>query len=191
MSLRPYLFFAAFLACASAGHAVRPAPAAAAPEPKKDAPAKIELPQSTEPVPPYELKNRSTFANVTEASRVPFWPIGWVRHAKGQMAQVPEEPKMTLEAKNFKVTSILVGSGTMASLVIINGRTYSEGEFLRTPRTSSTTSTAPMPPVKIRVQKISDGAVTLQSGTQTLVVPLTRPELGARRPEELLNDKDR
>ncbi len=187
MSPRPYFIFAAVLTCASAAHAVRqPAGAAATPEPKQGAPGRVELPKSTEPVPPYELKNRSTFTNVTEATRAPFWPIGWVRHAKGsQVVQAPEEPKMTLEARNFKITSILVGSGTTASLAIINGRTYSEGEFLRTPRNALS------PVVKIRVLKISDGNITLQSGGQTLVVPLTRPELGARRPEELLDDKDR
>lgn len=182
MSPRPYFFFAAFLACASAGHAVRPVPAT--PAPKAEA---TPAPKSTEPVPPYELKNRSTFAGVTDATRAPFWPIGWAKHPKGSVVQAPveEAPKVTLDAKSFKVTSILVGSGSTASLAVINGRAYGEGEFLRTPRG------APAPVARIRVQRIVDGNVTLISGTQTLTVPLTRPELNARKPDELLEDKDR
>lgn len=193
MSSRPYFFFAAFLTWATAVHAVRPAPAA--PAPAADA-ATPQAPKPTEPVPPYVLKNRSTFPNVTDTSRAPFWPIGWVKHAKGGPAQAPveEAPKFTLDAKSFKLTSILVGSGTTASLAVINGRAYGEGEFIRMPKTAgaaSSTSAPSAPPIRIRVQRIAVGGVTLQSGTQTVVVPLTHPELGARKPEELLDDKDR
>jgi hypothetical protein len=186
MSLRyPSLAVAALLACNSAVHAVRPA-ASAAPEPapKADPNAKLELPKSNEPVPPYDLKNRSTFANAVNVTRAPFWPIGYVKHAKSgaPVAAQPVETKVTLDAKSFKVTSILLGSGTTPSLGVINGRAYSEGEFIRMPKTPGT------PSPRIRVQRITDGSVILQNGDQTLVVGLQRPELSSPKPETLLNE---
>jgi len=187
MSPRTYLFFAAFLSCASAVHAVRPPPST--PAPKADAAAKTATtPKSTEPAPPYVLKNRSTFSNVTDATRAPFWPIGWVKRQKGgsvAQAAVEEAPKFTLDSKSFRITSILVGSGTTASLAVINGRAYGEGEFVRMPHAPGT------PPMRIRVKRISDGNVVLEYGAQTVVATLQHPELGARKPEELLEDKDR
>ena len=196
MSLRyPSLVAAILLAGTSAVHAVRQAPAAA-PEPAKD--AKPALPKNNEPVPPYELKNRSSFSNSAEASRAPFWPIGWVKRSKASTTAAVqpqvEAPKVTLDAKSFKVTSILLGSGTTPSLAVINGRAYSEGEFIRAPRTPGATG-APVAPsapsARVRVQHIADGTVILQNGEQTLTVPLTRPQLSNPKPEILLNDQDR
>jgi hypothetical protein len=136
--------------------------------------------------PPYELKNKSVFTVPTEAQRAPFWPIGWVKR-KGVVAAAPQvqAPKVTLDEKSFRLTSVLLGSGTTPSLAVINQRAYSEGEFLRTPKTPGT------PQVRIRVQRINDGSVVLQNGDQTLVVQLQRPELMARRPDEQLLDPDR
>ena len=187
MSLRfPSLVAATLLACASAVHAVRPAPSAA-PEPPPKTEGKLELPKSNEPVPPYELKNRSTFANAVNVMRAPFWPIGYVKRTKGgaPVAVQQAEPKVSLDARNFKVTSILLGSGTTPSLGVINGRAYSEGEFIRFPKTPGT------PAPRIRVQRITDGSVILQNGDQTLVIGLQRPELSSPKPETLLNDQDR
>lgn len=181
----PSLVAAAFLVCAPAVHAVRPAADAAPPPPPKD--AKPELPKSTEPVPPYELKNKSSFANPVDITRAPFWPIGWVKRARTgptMAAQQVEAPKVTIDASQFKVTSILIGSGATPSLAVINGRAYSEGEFLRMPKTGG-------PAPRIRVQRISDGTVALQNGNQTLTAPLQRPELSNPKPEILLNDQDR
>ena len=184
MSLRHSTFLAAFLACTTVLHAVRPAPAEA---PAKSEPVKAETPAATEPVPPYVLKNRSTFADPTTVTRAPFWPIGWVKPKAGVVvqAQQVQAPKMVLDASSFKVTSILLGAGTTPSLAVINGRAYSEGEFLRIPKTPGTV--AP----RIRIHRINDGTVILQNAEQMLVAPLQRPELGARKPEELLDDKDR
>jgi hypothetical protein len=158
-----------------------------APSANKDASAKGDL-KSSEPVPPYELKTRSSFVKMTEATRAPFWPIGWVKRAKaGAIAAAPVSvaPKVLLDEKSFRVTSILVGSGTTASLAIINGRPYSEGEFLRMPKAPGTM------PIRIRVQRINDGNVILQNGEQILVASLQRPELSNPKPEQLLDDKDR
>jgi hypothetical protein len=149
--------------------------------------AESATPAHADDPPPYELKNRSSFAGVDSNARAPFWPIGWVKRKVGVVAQTqaPVEPKVVLDGKNFKVTSILLGSGATPSLAVINGRAYSEGEFLRMPRGTP----APLP--RIRVQRINDGNVILQNADQILVANLQRPELNSKRPEELLLDPDR
>jgi hypothetical protein len=191
MSIRFFSCLAAFLVCAPLAMAVRPradatpAPAKGAEAsktgeaPKTDASGKVE-------VPPYVLKNHSTFN--TAAVRAPFWPIGWVKPVAGAPVQAQEvavAPKVLLDQSSFVVTSIMIGSGTTPSLAVINHRAYSEGEYLRMPKSAGTT------PLRIRVQRISDGAVTLQNGTQALLVPLHRQELSARKPDEQLLDPDR
>ena len=45
--------------------------------------------------------------------------------------------------------------------------------------------------MRIRVQRINDGAVILQHADRTLVASLHRPELSARKSEDLLLDPDR
>ncbi len=138
-------------------------------------------------VPRYELKNRSVFGNADYLARAPFWPIGWTKRKNNQVAeplQAPVAPKVIVEEKDFKVTSILLGSGTTPSLAVINGRAYSEGEFLRMPKGAT-------PPIRIRVQRIADGTVVLQNAGQTMVASLHRPELTSRKSEEPLLDPDR
>ena len=144
--------------------------------------------------PAYTLKNKSAFTAPTDDQRAPFWPIGWVKRravpvaAAGPVRAV-EAPKVALDAKNFKVTSILVGS---PSLAIINGRTYSEGEFLRVPRTAAATVGSPgVPGPRVRVYRINDGSVALQNQEQILTVMLQRPELAQRKGEEALLLEDR
>lgn len=182
-SRHSFLIVAALLACVPAVQAVRPAATEA---PKVE--AKPEPPKPTEPVPPYVLKNKSSFANPVDITRAPFWPIGWVKRGKVNSAttvQQVEAPKVDVDPSQFRVTSILLGTGATASLAVINGRAYSEGEFLRMPRNGST------PGPRIRVQRITDGNIILQNGTQTMTVPLHRPELSSPKPEPLLNDQDR
>ena len=193
MSPRHLSFLAAFLMCAPVLHAVRPPPAADDAPAKGGAPAKAgakaDTSANTGPVPPYELKNRSAFTVSTEVHpRAPFWPIGWVKHVAGapvQVQEAPVEPKVLLDEKSFTVTSILLSTGTTPSLAVINHRAYGEGEFIRMPKTPG------VPPLRIRVQRITDGVVTLQNGTQTLTVPLQRMELSNKRPEEQFLDPDR
>ena len=172
--------FVAVLLGSPALYAVRPAPAAPA---VPATPAPTAAP--TTPPPPYELKKRSVFTAVNPDARAPFWPIGWVkRQASATTQAAPVLPKVMLDEKSFKVTSILIGSGTTPSLAVINGRAYSEGEYLRMPKGGT-------PPARVRVQRINDGNVTLQNGDQTLVATLYRPELSSPKPEELILDRDR
>jgi hypothetical protein len=46
-------------------------------------------------------------------------------------------------------------------------------------------------PFKVRVQQITDGAVTLQHERQTLVIAMLRPELPDNRPEPEVLDANR
>ena len=137
--------------------------------------------------PPYELKNRSAFIAPSEVPRAPFWPIGWVKRQAAAPNQplAPEPVATTLDEKFFKVTSILLNTGTTPSLAVINQRAYSEGEFIRMPKTPG------VAPVRVRVMRITDGAVTLQHADQVFIAQLQRPELLDKKPEELLLDPNR
>ena len=125
----------------------------------------------------YELKNRSSFV-ASATVRPPFWPIGWVKRETGvATAAAPTSPKFVLEEKGFTVSSILLGH---PSLAVINGRSYSEGEFLRMPKGTAG-------PVRIRVQRITDGSVQLAAEGQMISVALRREVLDSKKePEELL-----
>ena len=183
---RHLLTLAGSLLCAAALHA--------------DPPAKTEsAPAKAEPAPePYQLKNRSSFACAGEGVRAPFWPIGWV-HRKGVSSVVSAlaAPKSALDEKSFRVTSILLGSGATPSLAVINGRAYSEGEFLKMPRGTAPVAVAapgapaPAPAPRIRVQRISDGSVVLQRAEETVTVSMQRQELAQKKREETLLDDER
>ena len=142
---------------------------------------------------PYQLQRKSVFTATAEDQRAPFWPIGWVKQ-KGAAPKttLPVVPRAKPDESSFRVTSILLGN---PSLAIINGRTYSEGEFLRQPRAAggaATVATSPLPAgARIRVYRIDDGGVTLQFQEQLLTVPLRRPELPGKRAEEELLLEDR
>jgi hypothetical protein len=132
-------------------------------------------------LPPYVLKNRSKFNDPGELAHVPFWPVGWTKQKQGAVAvAVAAEPK----DKSFRVTSILISSGTAPSLAVINGRAYGEGEFLRMPKGAGARA-------RIRVQRIDDGTVTLQYEDQKIVTPLRRPELNQHKPEDEILDPNR
>lgn len=176
---RHLLTFAGCLLCAAALHAGDTAP------------------DKAEPVlEPYQLKNRSSFSCASEDARAPFWPIGWV-HRKGtsSVAASLVTAKTVLDEKSFRVTSILLGSGATPSLAVINGRAYSEGEFLKMPRATAAPAVAGTPAVpagaRIRVQRISDGTVILQREEQTLTIALLRQELAQKKTEEPLLDDER
>src|ERR1041384_731552 len=129
--------------------------------PEKSAQGSSPIPETKAPadVPKYALKNKSFFT-ISPETRAPFWPIGWVKRA-GTPKEIREKPSVTLDENAFSVTSILMGS---PSLAVINGRAYSEGELIRMPKDSSG--------LRPRVQSINDGTVTLQYADQTLVVAL-------------------
>ncbi len=195
---RHLLTVAGSLLCAAALHAENTAPAKAEAAPAKAEPA----------AEPYQLKNRSSFSCAGEGTRAPFWPIGWV-HRKGVSSVVAAvvPVKSTLDEKSFHVTSILLGSGATPSLAVINGRAYSEGEFLKMPRGTAPaapvaapvapgTAAAPATPAapvvaRIRVQRISDGSVVLQRADETITVSMQRQELAAKKAEEPLLDDER
>ena len=185
---RHLLILAGSLLCTAALHAENPAPAKAEPAAAR-----------AEPAPePYQLKNRSSFACAGEGTRAPFWPIGWV-HRKGVSSVVAyvAAPKAVLDEKSFRVTSILLGSGATPSLAVINGRAYSEGEFLKMPRgTAVAAPAAPGTPAataaaRIRVQRISDGSVGLQRADEMVTVFMQRQELAQKKAEEPLLDDER
>jgi len=172
-SMRLFLVLAAGAAitnvlCAGDGIAERPTPGS---HPTAQTQAPVNLPK-------YALKNKSAFSLPSE-TRAPFWPIGWVKPAAPR-GEAREKPKVTINEGAFLVSSILMGS---PSLAVINGRAYSEGEFVRMPKDGAA--------VRVRVQSINDGSVTLQCEDQTLVVALRRPQLAERRSEVDLLDPDR
>lgn len=156
--------------------------------------AEETAPATTAAPAPYQLQRKSAFTATGDEVRAPFWPIGWAKRKAGPAApEVVAQPTVTLDEKAFKVTSILLGN---PSLAIINGRTYSEGEFLRQPRaaggvpTVATTGGIPAG-VRVRVYRIEDGVVTFQCQEQLLPVALQRPELATRNGEEELLLEDR
>ena len=158
--------------------AAEPAPAAAGSETSAET-AKPALPR-------YELKNKSSFALVP-GTRPPFWPIGWVKRKSGAPVELPNSgARLAFDAKNFHVTSILLGPPALA---VVNGRAYEEGQFLRTPRSAGAPKSAASAP-RVRVYRITDGQVWLQLEDQVINVALKRPELSERKiEEELLNEE--
>lgn len=195
MSPRPlFLTLAGGLLCAASLHAADLALAKteAVLAKAEAAPVKAEA-----PVEPYQLKNRSSFSSAGGNARAPFWPIGWV-HRPGSSASVTQAsvPKTVLDERSFRVTSILLGTGTTGSLAVINGRAYSEGEFLKTPRPAAAPGVTPVktatpPSQRIRVQRIGDGTVVLQREDQIVTLSLQRPELAQKKAEEQLLDEER
>ena len=127
----------------------------------------------------YVLKKKSTFTLATD-SRAPFWPIGWVKRANEARTEITQAPKPKLDESAFALTSIMLGN---PSLAVVNGRAYSEGEFIRMPKGSA--------PMKIRVQQIGDGSVSLNYENQNFTVALRRPELAEHKVETELLSQDR
>jgi hypothetical protein len=128
------------------------------------------------PVGHYELKNRSNFRIDSEA-RAPFWPIGWKKPkvtSGGPIttAVATEAPRIQLQPGNFSVTSILLGNPPLAT---INGRSFEEGELLPVVYGAER--------LRVVVRAIRDGGVWLDYEGQQIMVPIHRPELGAKHTE--------
>lgn len=142
------------------------------------------------PLGKYEVKTQSTF-RLDENARPPFWPIGWVKRAKeGSHTQATPVVRTELTAASFSVTSVLLGN---PSLAVINGRAYGEGETIRMPKGAATKGGAPRTGPRVRVARILDGRVVLQSTDgQSIEVPLRRGQLTERKAGEeiLLNDQE-
>ncbi len=124
----------------------------------------------------YELKNRSAF-RASDDARIPFWPIGFqrpkIKSDGTAAARVVVASKIHLEPEYFSVTSILLGNPALAT---INGRSFEEGEIL--PVIFGTER------LRVVVRAIRDGGVNLEYDGQQVVVPLKRPELGAKRAQQ-------
>jgi hypothetical protein len=121
------------------------------------------------------LKNRSVFRADADA-RIPFWPIGWKRpkaKADGTPAVVVEEPTVKLQPQFFNISSILLGN---PALVTINGRSFAEGEILPVIYGSQR--------LRVVVRSIRDGGVWLDHDGQQTFIPMRRPELSARSPQQ-------
>jgi hypothetical protein len=125
-------------------------------------------------IPPYELKNRSTFT-AKAGTRVPFWPIGW--NGQHQPIVTPGKPMakaFQIQPSHFTVTSILLSHPPLAT---INGRAFGEGEFLPVEAGGQ--------PVKVIVTAIRDGGVWLDQSGHQIFVPMRRQELAPRSAPEV------
>lgn len=171
-----------FFVSLAGGQSPSPAPSASATATPADAAA--PGPSAPAAPGPYKLKNLSSFKLDLE-SRAPFWPIGWVKPQKGQPELAPGQsaappppppPVLTLDPKNFNITSILLGP---PSLAMINGRSYEEGEFL------NVESSASGKRFKILIRQIRDGGVVLDFEKQRILVPVNRPEIPTNRTPEV------
>lgn len=121
---------------------------------------------------PYELKNRSKF-NAPDDARIAFWPIGFQRPGKAGStvaSTVAVAPKIQLEPRHFNVTSILLGNPALAT---INGRSFGEGEVLPVIFGNER--------LRIVVNRIGDGMVTLGYEGLEIQVPMRRAELGMKQ----------
>ncbi len=129
--------------------------------------------------PPYQLKSHSDF-KLNDDTRTPFWPIGWVR--PGMVAPVAGAPVVTgfqLEARYFRVTSVLLGSPALAT---INGRAFGEGEILPVMRGNER--------LKVIVRAIRDGGVVLDFNQQRLFVPILQETVQKTAKEKPTEVKD-
>ena len=145
----------------------------------------------------YLLKKRSSF-EVPRRTASPFVPIGWADLRQTTEEAVAAAPRASpvLEEKNYNLSSILLGNPALA---VINGRSYSEGEFLRTPKPAGTAPKAASPgepspeksgpPPRVRVARILDGLVELRSGNEVLQLPLRRRESTPKKTDALESEE--
>lgn len=141
---------------------------------------KPALPQKT--VPALEVKAKSSF-ELGAGARNPFLPIGWKGSA---VVTKVTTKKHATPAEAFRVTSILVGS---PSLAVINGRSYEEGQMIRMPKDPKANPNLPAPRAKLF--RIGDGVVQIQLEDQMIVVPLKRAGEFKEIQPELLLDPER
>jgi hypothetical protein len=129
-------------------------------------------------VPPYALKRRSV-CELSEGARSPFLPVGWTRPTVASLAPAPA-PVAAFSEKEFVLTSILLGT---PSLAVLNGRAYSEREFLRLPKELHGRG-------RVQLLEIADGMVVLKAGAQQLTIAQRRADLPVRRRElEVLGEE--
>jgi len=154
--------------------------AIASPSPAADAPQLADSLKTSDGAP-------SQARGMQPNPRSPFWPIGWAPKAKEEpKAAPPVVEKAHLDASRFVVTSILMGT---PSLAVINGRTYKEGSLVSPSKLLKLASTTALLTESVRLARILDGVVFLQTGDETIPVPLSRPQLRFSKPTvSLLED---
>jgi len=119
----------------------------------------------------FKLKHRSTFT-VQDTERNPFWPVGWVKTAAptavSETVQVAE-----IRPEDFELTAILLGTPALA---VINGREYSEGDFIVLKGAG--------PAAKVQIVQVMDGRITLRYMGKDYSILLHRKgeETGIKKP---------
>jgi hypothetical protein len=112
--------------------------------------------------PAVEIKNKSAFT-VEDASRSPFWPIGWKPSAKISGGGA-ENAGGDLPPTAFVVSTITLEAN--AHFAIINGKAMVEGQQFGLHLGTQT--------YQLTVKRIEDGRVILGRRDQEIVVPLRR-----------------
>lgn len=149
-----------FSLVASPAFAIRNAPT---PAPDAAAATTAVAPAAPAEAPaPLEVKNKSSFV-MEEASRNPFWPIGWKPAAK-QTTSTNEHVGPEVQPSAFLVSSITVDS--TGRYAIINGKPMNEGQVFGLQMGNQT--------YQITVKAIQDGQVILLRRDQEIAVPLRR-----------------
>ena len=121
----------------------------------------------------YELKNRSAF-HVPEDARIPFWPIGYQRPAKGFVAgSVTKVATIRIDPSQFSLTSVLLGNPALAT---INGHAFGEGEVLPVIYGNAR--------LRVVLRSIRDGGVTLDYEGQQIFVGMKRAELAPKQTQQ-------
>lgn len=131
--------------------------APAADEPPAPAPA----PEAAAAPPALELKHKSSFA-FEDASRNPFWPIGWKPTPRQTATTEAVGPQ--IQPTSFLVSSITVDQG--GRFAIINGKVMNEGQVFGLQLGNQT--------YQITVKAIQDGQVVLLRRDEEIIVPLRR-----------------
>ena len=121
----------------------------------------------------YELKNRSAF-HAAEDARIPFWPIGFQRNARGVVqAPATKVAKIRIDPTQFNVSSLLLGNPALAT---INGHAFAEGEVLPVLYGSER--------LRVVLKSVRDGGVTLEYDGQQIFVGMKRTELARKQAQQ-------
>lgn len=121
----------------------------------------------------FKLKHRSSYS-VQDSDRNPFWPVGWVKPVAGPaVVGVPVVEVVALHPEDFELTAILLGT---PPIVVINGREYAEGDFLKSKAGA-----------RVQLAKVMDGQAILQYLGKNYPIILHRKgeEQGLKKPTPL------
>lgn len=111
------------------------------------------------------LKRRSEFKAINTGHN-PFWPIGWAKKETGPAQPAIVSHRVKLLPENFLISSISVGR---VSAAVINGKIYSEGDFV--PLGSGAQK------IEVQVIAVSDNGVKLKYRNSEITAHIRRAEL--------------